>query len=195
MKVGPFCTEGEEKTGNRRKRMTDEIDIIIGSKLPTAQPDEFVKYGFKKGRQIYLHKPTGKRFIANEALPGRRVPPYIVGDTIGLFYDGLSYRDIQRRIDERHGFKPSTATLYEWVRDYVRRGRQFLSGLKARTGDTWAADEMMTRIDGKQIWVWSVIDTKTRYLLATHISTTRTIPDAVACSARLLSGLPLPPSG
>ncbi len=65
------------------------------------------------------------------------------------------------------------------MRDYVKRGRQFLSGVKANTGDLWVADEMMVRIDGHQMWLWNVMDAKTRFLLATHLSKRRTTRDAV----------------
>jgi transposase-like protein len=103
----------------------------------------------------------------------------VVGDAIAAYYDGLSYRDIQRRVQTTHGIKPSTATLYEWVRDYVRRGTGLMDSFKAGTSDTWVADEMMVKIDGKNVWLWNVMDARTRYLLATHISETRTTRDAV----------------
>ncbi len=141
-------------------------------------PPTVIRYGTYKGTQTYLDKATGKRFTANGALPGRRVPPAVVGDAISAFYDGLSYRDIQRRIESTHGFKPSTATIYEWVRDYSKQARLATRDFTADTGDTWAADEMVVKIDGENIWLWNVMDVKTRYLLATHLSKTRTIKDA-----------------
>ncbi len=146
---------------------------------PSCDAKDIIKFGTRKGKQIFKCKPCGTRFTEGGALPHRRIPPNVVGDAIVGFYDGLSYRDIQRQMETRYGFKPSTATLYEWVRDYVKRGSQFLSDFKANTGDTWVADEMMVRIDGHQMWLWNVMDAKSRYLLATHLSPTRTIRDAV----------------
>jgi transposase-like protein len=111
-------------------------------------------------------------------MPHRRVPPAVVGDAIAAYYDGLSYRDIQRRVETNHGFTPSTATLYEWVRDYTIKATKLTDDFKANTGGTWVADEMVVKIDGKNVWLWNVMDAKTRYLLATHLSETRTIKDA-----------------
>lgn len=156
----------------------DELDSIIRSKLPNAAPGEFIRYGVRKGKQIYLHKPTGQRFIANGALPGRRVSPAIVGQVLADYYNGHSYRDIQLGIQARHGFKPSSRTLYRWLREYVNLASDVLGNFKANTGSTWVADEMVVKIDGKNLWLWSVMDARTRYLLATHLSTTRTIQDA-----------------
>jgi transposase-like protein len=144
----------------------------------TPLPSTVIKYGTYKDTQLYLDKTTGKKFTANGALPGRRIPPSVVGDAIGAFYDGLSYRDIQRRIESAHGFKPSTATIYEWVRDYAQQARKALGDFQADTGDTWAADEMVVKVDGEHLWLWNVMDVRTRYLLATHLSKTRTIKDA-----------------
>ena len=38
----------------------------------------------------------------------------------------------------------------------------------------------MIELDGKNVWLWDIIDTKTRFLLATHMSFTRTSRDAEA---------------
>ncbi len=45
-------------------------------------------------------------------------------------------------------------------------------------GKVWVADETVLKIGGKNIWFWDIIDAKTRFLLASHISQTRTIKDA-----------------
>lgn len=148
------------------------------SVCPECEADDIIKYGQRNGVQLYKCKPGGKKFTANGALPGRRIPPQIVGDAISGFYDGLSYRDIQRRIEARHDFKPSSASIYEWVRDYSSRAKSFLVPFKARTGGRWVADEMVLKVDGGKLWLWNVMDEKSRYLLATHLSSSRTIKDA-----------------
>ncbi len=42
------------------------------------------------------------------------------------------------------------------------------------------ADETVLKIDGRNTWFWDIIDTKTRYLLASRLFTTRTTKDARA---------------
>lgn len=139
---------------------------------------DIIRYGTRKGTQVYKRKPCNRKFTASGAMPHRRVPPAVVGDAIAAYYDGLSYRDIQRRVETNHGFTPSTATLYEWVRDYTIKVTKLTDDFKANTGNTWVADEMVVKIDGKNVWLWNVMDAKTRYLLATHLSETRAIKDA-----------------
>lgn len=137
-----------------------------------------MKNGQREGKQVYLCKPCRKTFTANGALPGRRVSPAIVADAMSAFYEGLSIRDVARRVDALHGFRPSTATIYEWVAHYTRQAEDVVRGFKAETGPTWVADEMVIRADGRKLWLWSVMDARSRYVLATHVSEVRTIRDA-----------------
>ena len=146
---------------------------------PECEADDIIKYGKRNGVQVYKCKPCDKKFTANGALPGRRVPPEQVGQAISMFFDGMSYRDIQRNMQQQFGFTPSTATVYEWVVQYTTLGQKLMGDFKAQTGDTWVADETVLKVDGGKLWLWNVVDVDSRYLLATHISKTRTIKDAV----------------
>jgi transposase-like protein len=52
---------------------------------------------------------------------------------------------------------------------------------KPQVGDTWIADETMLDLDGNhKIWFWDIIDTDTRFLLASRVSVSRTTQDAEA---------------
>ena len=162
--------------------MTTSVDPAILEAAQRACPHcgagDIVKNGKRDDTQVYLCKPCGKTFTANGALPGRRVSPQIVADAMSVFYEGLSIRDVVRRVEALHGFKPSTATIYEWVAQYTRQADEVTQGFKADTGQTWVADEMVIRADNRKLWLWSVMDAKSRYVLATHLSETRTIKDA-----------------
>jgi hypothetical protein len=45
-------------------------------------------------------------------------------------------------------------------------------------GNVWIADETVLKIGGENLWLWDIIDEKTRFLLATRLSRTRTTRDA-----------------
>jgi transposase-like protein len=45
-------------------------------------------------------------------------------------------------------------------------------------GNIWIADETVLKIDGQNLWLWDIIDDKTRFLLATRLSRSRTTQDA-----------------
>ena len=50
----------------------------------------------------------------------------------------------------------------------------------AQVGDTWVADEMQVTVGGEKYWNWNVMDEKTRYILATHLSKERNMRAAEA---------------
>jgi putative transposase len=50
--------------------------------------------------------------------------------------------------------------------------------LLPKVGDLWVADETVLDIDGQQLWLWDLIDDKTRMLLSTRLSRSRTTRDA-----------------
>ena len=51
---------------------------------------------------------------------------------------------------------------------------------KPDVGDEWIADETMINVGNRKVWFWYIIDTKSRYLLASRILNTRTTKDAEA---------------
>lgn len=140
--------------------------------------DTVVKYGTRKGVQLYWCKTCKKKFTANNAMPGRRLPPEQVGAAVSMFYGGLSLREIRRSFEHIFDFLPSTATIYEWVTDYSVLAQDRLSGLKPQVGDTWVADESVIKVGGKKYWNWNVMDADTRFLLAVRLSPTRGTRDA-----------------
>ena len=160
--------------------MNNELASLIQAKMPSAIPSDFIKYGKRNGVQVYLHKPTNRRLVATSALPGRRMPPEQVGAALAMFYSGLSVAETSRKLTPIFDISPpSKATIYEWVVDYTRLAKNTLEQQKVRTGDTWVADEMVVKIAGRKYWNWNVMDAKTRYLLASHLSATRGTRDAI----------------
>lgn len=145
---------------------------------PECGAGDVIKWGTRKGLQIYKCKPCNVKFTGSGAMPGRRVPPDQVGAAVSMFYRGLSLAEIQRTFEHVYDFKPSTGSIYEWVVDYTRLALHTTRPFKAQTGDTWVADEMVLRIGGRKYWNWNVMDADSRYLLAAYLSPTRTSRDA-----------------
>ena len=44
----------------------------------------------------------------------------------------------------------------------------------------WHEDETMLQCEGRSIWFWEMIDEDTKFMVASHISNTRTFEDTVA---------------
>jgi len=96
-----------------------------------------------------------------------------------MFYEGMSIKAIRRNLQQEYGNMPSTATIYEWIMKFTQYATDSIKGYEPKNiGSVWVADETVIEIDGQNVWLWDIIDYKTRYLLATRISRSRTTQDA-----------------
>lgn len=101
-----------------------------------------------------------------------------VGTAIGMYYEGQSLNSICRLLTQIYHSYPSDSTVYRWVARFTKRAVKDAGSYKPDVGDVWIADETVLEIDGKNVWFWDIIDAKTRFLLASHLSRTRTTRDA-----------------
>lgn len=148
---------------------------------------DVVKDGVRNGVQNYWCKACQRKFAGNKALPGMRFPPDRIATALGLFYEGLSLQEIRRSVAQIYGdAQPSDSTVYEWVSRFTQEAVAEAKNHKAHTGPIWSADETVLDVAGGRtkvgaentIWFWDVIDEQTRFLLASHLSWTRTTQDA-----------------
>ena len=92
-----------------------------------------------------------------------------------------------------HNNYPSDSTVYEWIDRFTKEAIQHAKGYTPDVGDVWIADETVLKIGGRKVWFWDLIDVKTRYLLASHLSTARTTHDARVLMARAAKKAEKPP--
>lgn len=137
-----------------------------------------VKYGTFRGVQYWWCKTCKRKFADNDALPDMRTPVEQVGSALNMYYEGMSLASIRRHLDQMYDNLPSRSTVYEWLTDFTKLAVKKTKEYRPDVGDVWIADETMLKIGGKWVWFWDIIDAKTRFLLASHISTTRGIKDA-----------------
>ena len=137
-----------------------------------------IKYGTFRGRQRFWCKDCKRKFAGNDALPNMQTPIEQVGTAIGMYYEGQSLNSITRLFTQIYNSYPSDSTVYRWISRFTRRAVVQAKNYKPVVGDVWVADETVLDIDGRNVWFWDIIDTKTRFLLASHLSKTRTTKDA-----------------
>ena len=115
------------------------------------------------------------------------MPPEPIAAALRLFYEGLSIDKIRRELDSQYHVYPSDSTVYEWVVRFSRVAVEKTKTCTIKAGDFWVADETVLKLD-KNIngWYWDIIDDDTRFLLASHMSFTRTTEDARILMERAL---------
>ncbi len=141
---------------------------------PYCQSDAVVKNGKRYGNQVFRCNDCRKAFKNTGAVNGHKMPADHIGAAIQDYYTGKSYKQIAETMAKEYGIpEPSKATIYEWVRDYSEKAVDRMQGQKAVVGDEWVADEMQVRVGGEKVWLWNVMDGRSRYILASHISKER----------------------
>ena len=141
--------------------------------------DHVIKWGKYKDKQMYFCKDCKSKFKADDALYYMHTPANQVTSALNMYYEGMSIKAIRRNLQQEYGNMPSTATIYEWIQKYTQYATDSIKGYEPKkVGDTWIADETVLEIDGQNVWLWDIIDDKTRFLLATRISRSRTTRDA-----------------
>ena len=163
-----------------------------------CQSEHVIKYGFDKGKQSYLCKACGYKFIDNQAIPKMQNSTRTVADALNMYYEGMSLAEIRRNLIQQDNNYISRISAYNWVDRFTELAVKEAEKYHPEVGDTWIADETFIRVDKrkpsdskvdnpysksrKAKWVifWDIIDADTRFLLASHITTTRGTKDAQA---------------
>ena len=131
--------------------------------------------GVRNSQQRYLCKACKKSFWAHGKAQGRRMDAELMGSAIRDFYTGKSYKQIAEGLREEYDLEkePSKATIYEWVTTYTDEAISQMKDRKAKTGGHWVADEMMVDVGRQKMWLWNVMDSETRYILASYLTPRR----------------------
>lgn len=156
-----------------------EVKITEIPNCKLCDSSNVIKYGTYKGVQRYFCRDCKSKFKADDALFHMKTPAHEVTSALNDYYDGMSVEAVRRHLLQEHGHAPSTATIYEWVQKYTQYATDSVKGYQPENiGNVWIADETVIEIDGQNVWLWDIIDYKSRYLLATRISRVRTSQDA-----------------
>ena len=143
--------------------------ISVG--CPVCESEEVVRHGRQQGVQRYRCQSCGRTFRGDNTLPRRRVAADRVGTALDMYYDGLSYKRVAETMATAYKIpEPAISNIYQWVRSYTDVAKKALDDYKPKLGSVWVADEMAIKVGGKQYWLWNVMDAKTRYILAAHLS-------------------------
>jgi len=137
------------------------------------------KYGTKGGNQYYRCKGCGRKFAGTGSPEGMHFSTATIGEGLSLFYDGLSLADISRHIQSTTGVPINPSSVWRWVITYSQGGAErLLDRTRVSTSKVWVIDETVVSVAGKNVWYWDIIDERTRFLIGTHLSASRTLRDA-----------------
>ena len=150
----------------------------ITTKCRFCGSTDLSKHGKYKGVQNYICKTCGKKSSEMDTYPRMKFPKELIVKALTYYYNGMSLKNISQTFDDLSGVYVSRPTIWNWIIKYSKVANQYVLSLKPELSDTWIADETMIPLWGKKYWFWDIIDTDTRFLIASHLSKVRTTKDA-----------------
>jgi transposase-like protein len=148
-----------------------------------------IRFGTKRGRQAFKCNDCGHRFTEQSLIKGARYSPEMVSLTLDLYFSGTSLRKIARIVNNHFGTEMGKSSIYRWIETFVPRISEYANSLTPELSDTWQADELFVKMKGgvkdtqykqnSMAFLWNVMDRKTRFLLASRLSTHRNVNGAV----------------
>jgi transposase-like protein len=173
---------------NKKRRGGKENEIVCKH----CGTGGVLKYGTYKGVQRYWCKMCKRKFKGDDTTFHMKVSPEFISSALDMYYTRSSIDDICLRFRNTKGYHPSKSAVIKWVDKYTGMAVEHFRQYKPQVGDVWSCDETVLRLDKKKkIWFWDIIDTQTRYLIATRVSTSRTTNDAQKLmeSAKRITGI------
>lgn len=142
-----------------------------------------VKNGTRKNKSgiinRYLCKDCGFRFTDNNGFKKRRSEPEKIALALDLYFRGLSVRKIAEHFEQVYNLKVSHMTVYRWLVDYSKLASKWMDSQNTPTGTRWHIDETVLKVNGEHRYLWNVLDSESRYLLAVHVSKNRNLQNAM----------------
>lgn len=118
-----------------------------------------------------VNQSSGADIVTDDSR--KRATPRMIGAAVDMYFDGHSYRQTAENVEDYFG-KPTTAkTVYNWNRELTATAKDILSDSEIPTGEEWVADELAVNVGGKQYWLFNVMDSDSRVVLAAYLSPTR----------------------
>ena len=189
----------KERHGAMEATLDSASDVVIA--CTGCGSTHYTKAGRKSGKQVYQCKSCKRRFVCT--VPGfekLKHSPEVVTSALNMVMSGMSYRKTAEQLYYANNIRVSHVTILYWVRKYTLIIKGYTDALKPITGDVWSVDEAVINVKntkklkgkGNVDWLWSAIDPKTRFVLASIVSSdNRTSKDAEA-TLRLAKKIGIP---
>ena len=136
--------------------------------------------GSMRGKKLVKCISCGKRFMDNGNLPRMYTNKHAIVTAMSMYFEGLSVRKVSRQLESIYGERVSQVAIWKWVRKYSTLVGEYVKTLSPQIGGKWHHDETVIRCEAQNQWFWETIDEETRFIVASHLSETRTLEDTIA---------------
>ena len=131
------------------------------------------KYGVRKNKsgdiQRLLCQDCKKTFSINLGFEKMKSSPEIITNALQLYFSGESLRSIQKFL-KLQGITVDHTTIYGWIKKYTKLMKEHLDSITPKVGDAWRADEVYIKVRGELHYVFSLMDSETRFWIAQEVA-------------------------
>jgi transposase-like protein len=135
-------------------------------RCPYCGSDDVVNDGPRRNKsgviQVYSCKKCGRDFSNGRGRATSGTNALFMLLAFDLFYKGVSLREIKNHIWQIYNRDKSVSTLHHWIIKLTRIMSTAIRNLRPAVGEKWLADEMVVKVRGKPMYLWNIIDYKTR---------------------------------
>ncbi|MEM2143864.1 MAG: DDE-type integrase/transposase/recombinase [Candidatus Jordarchaeaceae archaeon] len=169
----------------------------VSIKCPKCNSNNIVRKGFVRSKEFaaqrYLCKACGHKFTdkgENKGLKGNPLAMVAIAD---LYFKGLSLRMIEDHMKKVYSIDVSYPTLHRQIKRFISRMKILEKQRRLNAGERWHIDETIVKVGGKTHYLWNVLDSETRLLLASSLTDGRGSKEAEAVIRQALSRAAKPP--
>ena len=102
-----------------------------------------------------------------------KTPAKQIASAMGMYYGGMSLDAVQQQFRQDYDTDMSESNYWNWVERFTKEAIRQSADFKPDVGDSWVADETYMKLGKRNVYFWDIIDPKTNYLLASHVSFSR----------------------
>jgi transposase-like protein len=151
---------------------------------PKCKSADIIKWGFRFNhttkKRRYLCKTCEFTFTVDDGFWRAKKKREAITACLDLYMNGMSLRKISSHTKQFSQDGVSYSAVFKWLKKYSTMTQPFTESLPITICGVYHADEIFVKCNGKQHYYWDLIDRTSRFLVATHYSTERSMESAEA---------------
>ena len=141
-------------------------------------------------------KNISSKLINNSAVKRIRTKLHIIVDALYLYFiNNSTTRAISNFFKDRYNFSVSHVAIHKWTTKFASVFKSITESMfpsSLHLSDEWHVDETVINIHGKRHYIWTLLDSETRFVIDYHLSPSREASEAFALfnAAKIRVGAP-----
>ncbi len=168
-----------------REKTKVTLSPIISTKTTTecnfCHGTNITKNGIRRNKigniQRFSCVDCHRTFSINLGFEKMKSSPEAITNALQLYFTGESLRNVQKFL-KLQGVQVSHKTIYLWIVKYTKLMKAHLDKITPQVGDSWRADEVYVKIRGELKYVFSLMDSETRFWIAQEVANRKEGHDA-----------------